>query len=1293
MTDKVLPIRHLSARVPWHDNKWNGTTCANVIDNSFCRILPRIDSEKNPDEETPNAQIADGFFPPCIDEKGTFLSPFEYIRKIPHSWAEINPLYKDYLPAVFHYKAFSFYAVPFLWMLKSRSKLTYTDKRDDPSNYPHKSIKAETYELDYNPELEEQIDKQLGFENNTWVQHPDNQRALLDAFFGCLRNEQSLIFFYCKHTPLSEPDERVIVGVAKVRNVGPILEYSFKPSYKGLRSYPWDRCILHTLTDKNPEGFLMPYHEILDYVKENNLDTTLHDYIAMAPDRLQFSYASELVEHDTAIDALLNMSESLRRASELLGKSFKEQLDWIDNEISKIWDMRGAFPGMGPVLSALGIDQGNTIAWEIEKYIQQKDGNLLSTNPWDILEESVLHPEKYFGLKGSKLFSPTAKIKWISKPSNKKDFYKLLSRCQLNNMQAIQIIDNHKDFIGSIEEMTNNLYLLFEKSRLKPNSLSFLQIDKAMLPEEKFSESFPLPDSATLEHDLDTRRVRAATVWILEEATEEGHSLLSFDDVLERLKAKSLDRPLPIDEDILASQVETEFFNAEVSSIPPSQTTDIHFLKLTRLVELKRIITERINLKQITGNTYKIDKDWLKLVNDTPKFAPPNPTSVGYEDEMKARLEKAEALKVLTNSSFSVLIGPAGSGKTSLLEIFWQQKEIQSGGLLKLAPTGKARVKLGHDAKTVAEFLYPDRYDGVTGNYYTNESAARSSTAKNVIIDEASMLTEEQLAALFDALGPVDRVILAGDYRQLPPIGTGRPFVDITKYVKPKSYNTKKITLNNKTIDFVVYSGPAYAELTKIRRQAEEGDIRWDVLLSRCFSDNPSKEDLDAFYDLAAGNILSKHIRLQKWYANSDFRTTFGQILEEELDLDKTDLSKSFNRHIGAKDIGNYQYFNYDYSEKEIEKWQIISPVNGFGYGVKEINKLVQNNYRKSFIDLALNVKPEAQNYYPKRKIPKPKCSDNIVYGDKVINLKNTRWEEKQWIKPFNKKENALKYIANGEIGIITGEFRARDDATKQEPNVEITFSTQPGYSYVFWPSQLSEDGKYSFDLAYAITVHKAQGSGFGKVFFVLPSKGAILSRELLYTALTRQEDQIIILHQGDFRDFIRLASTEASATARRFTDLFEFPDIKQINKKWYDGHYINISERGEPMISKSEVIIANCLNKYKKSITYAYENRLKLSTEGRKVKPDFTIDNNLTKKRFYWEHLGMMTNTGYREKWQMKLESYKKEGFVLFTEAQPTDGLILITTEDNPNGGINSQEIDNIVRTTILGENMGNKI
>jgi len=1282
--NKTLPVKHLSARVPWHDNKWNGSTCCNVLDNSFCRILARVDALKDPDKEPNNAIIREDNFPPCISEKGTFLSPNSYTRELKHTWATINDLFKDFKPGVYFHKPFSFNAVPFLWMMKSKAVISDYDKKRDRYNYPHRSLKALEFELDYDENLEQQVDQQLGFGGNIWVQHPQNQKTLLNAFFGCLKKRQSLIFFYCKDTPFSEPNERVIVGVAKVREEpGDILEYEFGSGYRGHKSHPWDRCIEHTLTDKNSDGFLLPYHDILTYQKESNVEVDLKEYSAFASDHKQFSFASELVEHDTAIDALLNMAESLKKAELLLGKSFRKELDWIDVEISRIWDMRGAFPGMGPVLSALEIEDGNTIAWEIEKYILQKDGDLLETNPWEIFEQSLLQPEKYVPKRGAKLFNSTTQRIWKSKPAKKKEFFKLLSRCQLNNDQAIHIISNSNTWKSadgsslSLDEIIENFYLLYEKTRFSAFGVSFKQVDKALLPPEKIRAAFPILPHAALKDNLDERRIRAYTVSILEDAALEGHSLLAFYEVLERMKTKLSDEPIPINEDDLLSQSEEDFFVEEIKSIPKTKTNPYLFFKLQRLVELKNVILQRINIDNTINKPYDIAKDWLALVNAHPGFKALDPGKTDYEDELLARNEKAEALRVLTNHRFSVLIGPAGSGKTSLLEIFEKQDEIKRAGVLKLAPTGKARVKLGHNAKTLAQFLYPNRYDALTGSYFINPDAGKISSARNIIIDEASMLTEEQLAALLDALGPTDRIILVGDYRQLPPIGTGRPFVDIINRIKPKEFNQ----------DFI-YSGPGYAELKQIRRQSNTGDFRWDVALSRCFSDEPTKQDIDIFLEIASGKIKSDHIRLEKWYDSKDFRELFEKLINEELPLDPNDIIKSFNRHIGAKDSGDFQYFNNNYAEKEIEKWQVISPVNGYGYGVKEVNKFIQGTFRKPYIDLALNVKPANSTYPRKRKIAKPKGTDNIVYGDKVINLRNTVWEHWQKIEPAGKKAVALNYIANGEIGVITGEFRAKDSTEKGEPSIQIAFSTQPGYSYVYGAKDLKEDGKYSFELAYAITVHKSQGSGFDKVFFVMPSKGAILSRELLYTALTRQVKKIIILHQGDFTDFIKLASTDASSTARRFTDLFYLPEVKQLKQKWYDVRYVNISERGEPMLSKNEVIIANCLNKYKRQITYAYEDKLKLDKSERTIKPDFTIDNFTTGKRFYWEHLGMMTKVDYRDKWEKKLQGYLDDGFTVYKRGELADSeKVLIITEENPNGGINSQAIDELVRKAILEE------
>ena len=99
--------------------------------------------------------------------------------------------------------------------------------------------------------------------------------------------------------------------------------------------------------------------------------------------------------------------------------------------------------------------------------------------------------------------------------------------------------------------------------------------------------------------------------------------------------------------------------------------------------------------------------------------------------------------------------------------------------MLLLAPTGKARVRLGKmgkgvEAQTIAQFLVRQGFfdwdrmlaiDNPNGRQYAN--------AANVIIDECSMLTTRDLYILLKALdlAKINRLILIGDPCQLPPIG------------------------------------------------------------------------------------------------------------------------------------------------------------------------------------------------------------------------------------------------------------------------------------------------------------------------------------------------------------------------------------------------------------------------------------------------------------------------------------------------------------------------------------------
>ena len=65
--------------------------------------------------------------------------------------------------------------------------------------------------------------------------------------------------------------------------------------------------------------------------------------------------------------------------------------------------------------------------------------------------------------------------------------------------------------------------------------------------------------------------------------------------------------------------------------------------------------------------------------------------------------------------------------------------------------------------------------------------------------------------------------------------------------------------------------------------------------------------------------------------------------------------------------------------------------------------------------------------------------------------------------------------------------------------------------------------------------------------FVVLPNPCWLLSRELLYTGLTRHQERLVILHQGLVAEFRRFAHETFSEVARRITNLFADPFPREV--------------------------------------------------------------------------------------------------------------------------------------------------
>lgn len=115
-------------------------------------------------------------------------------------------------------------------------------------------------------------------------------------------------------------------------------------------------------------------------------------------------------------------------------------------------------------------------------------------------------------------------------------------------------------------------------------------------------------------------------------------------------------------------------------------------------------------------------------------------------------------------------------------------------------------------------------------------------------------------------------------------------------------------------------------------------------------------------------------------------------------------------------------------------------------------------------------------------------------------------------------------------------------------------------------------------------------------------------------------------------------------------------------------------TEKGERVRSKTELLIANALNKY--GIPYRYEYPLMLRGYGL-IHPDFTVLNVRKRKEIYFEHMGMMDDEEYREEAFRRITAYEKNG--LF----PGDKLVL--THETLKNPVNSRILEMIIEQYFL--------
>jgi len=570
----------------------------------------------------------------------------------------------------------------------------------------------------------------------------------------------------------------------------------------------------------------------------------------------------------------------------------------------------------------------------------------------------------------------------------------------------------------------------------------------------------------------------------------------------------------------------------------------------------------------------------------------------------------------------------------------------------------------GLTAQTIAQFLLLDRFDHETQRYHVSQ-APRVEAAGTVIIDEASMVTEDMLVAVIDALKAPNRIILVGDHRQLPPIGAGRPLVDLARELRPWDENSDPPSPR---------VGPGYVELTVQRRQtgAGKGDAdRDDVLLARWFGNEAPGSGADEIWARMARGETDAHVEVFTWQTDEELKSALLEALVRHVpDIEHDSDELGFGVSLGGNKGNNGGvFFNGAWPAKDrpgsaerCESWQVLTPVRGKGHGVEELNRFLHERFRADALRFANGRRP---------KTPRPSGAERIIYGDKVMSNIN---EQRKVLGPQQRK----KQISNGEIGLVVGQakFGAKWDGKSPEA-VHVEFRTQPANKFLYWPSDFGDDRKVTLELAYALTVHKSQGSQFDQVFVVIPQP-SILSRELIYTALTRQVDRVVLFVQGQPADLMNYTSPLYSEVAKRYTNLFTAPNmLAHPSGAFLEQRLIHRTDRGELVRSISEVVVANAL--HAESIDYHYEKALR-GADGVERYPDFTAEDPATGIVVFWEHLGMLSKPSYARGWDRKLEWYKSMGLEPDGAENPK-GERLVTSRNRNDGAIDSAQIREKVR------------
>lgn len=372
-----------------------------------------------------------------------------------------------------------------------------------------------------------------------------------------------------------------------------------------------------------------------------------------------------------------------------------------------------------------------------------------------------------------------------------------------------------------------------------------------------------------------------------------------------------------------------------------------------------------------------------------------------------------------------------------------------------------------------------------------------------LVIDEAPMMPVSLWNLVMDAMHTAAlQVILLGDLQQLPPvfgksifihaIQQGMPVIELTEVYR-QALGSPIIRLATEIVQGKMIPAP---KLKEFEGKTDKGSVK--II--------PWKK---AHSDTAALKVMSK------W-------------LPEQIEA------------------GNYNP----------ESDMILTPYNK-SFGTIEINRIVA-----SF--MAKRLEAEVWEVFSGIKKQYFRVGERVLYNKTEARITKIEFNKRYFGKLPRAPSRTMDYAgveSNPSASAEIGDARLDDvdfmlEAMNSHVGEDESASREASHIITLALNDLDQEVKLSvcgdinaLDLAYAITVHKSQGSEYDKVFFIThQSQATMIFRELVYTAVTRAKNELVVVCEPNL--FVKGVTTQRLPGNTAKEKLAAFDRLMEIERK-----------------------------------------------------------------------------------------------------------------------------------------------